>query len=44
MTGVYAPHYNPIIIMANIDVWRIERLLVDEGSGLSILFLNCFEK
>lgn len=44
MVGVYALHYNPVVITSQIIGWRIERLLVDKGSGLSILFANCFER
>lgn len=43
MANIYAPHQNPMIITTQVGIWSIERILVDEGSGLSILFSNCIE-
>lgn len=42
--GVYDPHYDPLVIAARIESWRVHRLLVDKGSGSSILFGNCFKR
>lgn len=44
MAGVYAPHYDLVMITNQVRIWRIERVLIDEGRGSNILFSNCFER
>lgn len=42
MEVVLAPHSNPVVIKESINDWRINRVLVNEGSTLSLLYLNCW--
>ena len=38
--GVLMPHYDPIMITADVGLWNMERILVDEGSAASVIFSN----
>lgn len=44
MNGVYATHYDPVVITVHIHGFRVERLMVDEGSGPTVLFSNFWER
>ena len=41
---VILPHDNPLVISAIIAKHPIERILVDSGSSVNLLYWNCFEK
>lgn len=40
MDGVYAPHYDVIVVSPRVGMWII-RVQVEDGSGSSMLFSNC---
>ena len=44
MQGVSCIHSDTIVISANFKAWGIARLLVDEGSAVSILYANCWKQ
>lgn len=44
LEAVLVLHRNPVIIRAIINDWRISRLLMDEGSALSLVYLNYLSK
>lgn len=33
MARVYPTYYNPMVITAQVGIWRIKRILVDDGSN-----------
>lgn len=41
MDGVYAPHYNIVVITTHMYGYRVQLLMADEGSDHTILFANC---
>ncbi|CAL8174614.1 unnamed protein product [Prunus armeniaca] len=42
--GVILPHDDPIIIRADISNFDVERILVDTGSSVSVMFANSFNE
>lgn len=43
MEGVLYPHSDALVISATIHGYRVARLLIDEGSGISLLYANCWK-
>ena len=40
--GVKQPHYDPLVIMLNIEGFNTKRILVDNGSSADIIYLLAF--
>lgn len=41
---MYTTHDNLVMIIEQVRIWKIARILIDEGSGSGFIFKNCFER
>ena len=42
--GVKQPHYDPLVIMLNIEGFNTKRILMDNGSSADIIYLPTFQQ